>query len=79
PITIAGSEKTVNRVLQETLVQTQPDSRGNIEYIPLRELVKVSPAEDLKSITAGRNGEFVPFDFYGVRDAEKLIKDVKRV
>lgn len=79
PITIAGSEKTVNRVLQETLVQTQPDSRGNIEYIPLRELVKVTPAEDLKSITAGRNGEFVPFDFYGVRDAEKLIKDVKRV
>ena len=79
PITIAGSEKTVNRVLQETLVQTQPDNQGNIEYIPLRELVKVSPAEDLKSITAGRNGEFVPFDFYGVRDAEKLIKDVKRV
>lgn len=79
PITIAGSEKTVNRVLQETLVQTQPDSRGNIEYIPLRELVKVTPTEDLKSITAGRNGEFVPFDFYGVRDAEKLIKDVKRV
>ncbi|GAB6863627.1 efflux RND transporter permease subunit [Bacteroides acidifaciens] len=79
PITIAGNEKTVNRVLQETLVQTQPDNQGNIEYIPLRELVKVSPAEDLKSITAGRNGEFVPFDFYGVRDAEKLIKDVKRV
>ena len=79
PITIAGSEKTVNRVLQETLVQTQPDNQGNIEYIPLRELVKVTPAEDLKSITAGRNGEFVPFDFYGVRDADKLIKDVKRV
>ncbi|MCR2007985.1 efflux RND transporter permease subunit [Bacteroides acidifaciens] len=79
PITIAGSEKTVNRVLQETLVQTQPDNQGNIEYIPLRELVKVTSAEDLKSITAGRNGEFVPFDFYGVRDAEKLIKDVKRV
>lgn len=79
PITIAGNEKTVNRVLQETLVQTQPDNRGNIEYIPLRELVKVAPAEDLKSITAGRNGEFVPFDFYRVRDADKLIKDVKQV
>lgn len=79
PITIAGNEKTVNRVLQETLVQTQPDNRGNIEYIPLRELVKVSPSEDLKSITAGRNGEFVPFDFYGVRDADRLIKEVKQV
>lgn len=79
PINIAGNEKTVNRVLQETLIQTQPDNQGNIEYIPLRELVKVAPAEDLKSITAGRNGEFVPFDFYGVRDADKLIKDVKQV
>ena len=79
PITIAGNEKTVNRVLQETLGQTQPDDRGNIEYIPLRELVKVAPAEDLKSITAGRNGEFVPFDFYGVRDADRLIKEVKQV
>ncbi|WP_303875205.1 efflux RND transporter permease subunit [Bacteroides acidifaciens] len=79
PINIAGNEKTVNRVLQETLVQTQPDNRGNIEYIPLRELVKVAPAEDLKSIAAGRNGEFVPFDFYGVRDADRLIKDVKQV
>ena len=79
PITIAGNEKTVNKVLQETLIQTQPDNRGNIEYIPLRELVKVTPAEDLKSITAGRNGEFVPFDFYGVRDADRLIKDVKQV
>ncbi|WP_217932820.1 hypothetical protein, partial [Bacteroides caecimuris] len=29
PINIAGNEKTVNRVLQETLVQTQPDNRGN--------------------------------------------------
>ena len=79
PINIAGNERTVNRVLQETLIQTQPDSKGEVEYIPLRELVKVTPAEDLKSITSGRNGEFVPFDFYGVRDADKLIKNVKRV
>ncbi|TYK31912.1 efflux RND transporter permease subunit [Bacteroides pyogenes] len=79
PIHIAGNEKTVNRVLQETLVQTQPDGKGKVEYIPLRELVKVTPAEDLKSITSGRNGEFVPFDFYGVRDADRLIKDVKRI
>ncbi len=79
PINIAGNEKTVNRVLQETLIQTQPDNKGDVEYIPLRELVKAAPAEDLKSITAGRNGEFVPFDFYEVRDADKLIKDVKQV
>ena len=63
PINVAGSEKTVNEILQEALIQTEPDNRGNREYIPLRELVTVTPAEDLKSITAGRNGEYVPFDF----------------
>ena len=61
PINIAGDEKTVNEVLQETLVQTQPDNRGNVDFIPLRELINVAPAEDLKSITSGRNGEYVPF------------------
>ena len=79
PVMIAGNEKTVEGVLRETLVRTQPDGKGGVEYIPLRELVKVSPAEDLKSIVSGRNGEFVPFDFYGVEDADKLIGEVKRV
>ena len=54
PISVAGSEKTVNEILQETLIQTEPDNKGNIEYIPLRELVTIAPAEDLKSIKIGR-------------------------
>lgn len=79
PINIAGDEKTVNEVLQETLVQTQPDNRGNVDFIPLWELINVAPAEDLKSITSGRNGEYVPFDFYGVQDANRLMREVKQV
>lgn len=78
PISIVGNEKTVNQVLQETLVQTQYDSQGNVKYIPLRELVRISPAEDLKSITSGRNGEYIPFRFYGVGDADRLIGEVKQ-
>ena len=74
PINVAGSEKTVNEILQETLIQTEPDNKGNREYIPLRELVTVTPAEDLKSIAAGRNGEYVPFDFYGVSGREQTDK-----
>ena len=78
PISIADDEKTVNEVLQETLIQTQPDNYGNSEFIPLRELVKVTPAEDLKSIAAGRNGEYVPFNFYGVEDADDFIREAKQ-
>lgn len=79
PISIAGTERTVNEVLQQTLIQTMPDSQsGAVNYIPLRELITVTPAEDLKSITAGRNGEFIPFSFYHVKDAEKLMSEVKQ-
>lgn len=74
PISIVGEERTVNEVLQQTLIQTRPDSKGEVEYIPLRELVKVRPAEDLKTITAGRNGEYIPFRFYEVDDAPELME-----
>ena len=60
------------------MIQTQPDSKtGEVNFIPLRELIKVTPAEDLKSITAGRNGEYIPYKFYGVENAEKLMTQVK--
>lgn len=78
PISIVGEEKTVNEVLQQTLISTRPDSKGKVEYIPLRDLVVVSPAEDLKTITAGRNGEYIPFRFYGVDEAEHLMREVKQ-
>lgn len=79
PISIAGDEKTVNTVLQETLIQTIPLSDGEMNYIPLREFIRVVPAEDLKSITAGRNGEYVPYSFYDVKDADRLMTEVKEV
>ncbi|RGM48952.1 MULTISPECIES: efflux RND transporter permease subunit [Bacteroides] len=79
PISIVGEEKTVNEILRQTLVQTRPDNKGEIEYIPLRGLVRISPAEDLKTITAGRNGEYIPFRFYDVEDAEPLMTEVKQV
>ncbi|MEG1007820.1 MULTISPECIES: efflux RND transporter permease subunit [Bacteroides] len=77
PINIAGDEKTVNRVLQETLIQTQPGAGGQVNHIPLSELLQVRPAEDLKSITAGRNGEYIPFKFYDVTAPEALMNQVK--
>ncbi|MFS3008025.1 efflux RND transporter permease subunit [Bacteroides thetaiotaomicron] len=78
PITIAEKEQTVNDVLQQTLIRTQPDANGQTYDLPLREFMKVTPAEDIKSITAGSNGEYIPYKFYKVKDAEKLMKEVKK-
>jgi multidrug efflux pump subunit AcrB len=40
--------------------------------------VKVLPSEDLKSITAGKNGEYIPLSYYDVTDELRLMEDVKR-
>lgn len=78
PINIAGEEQTVNQVLKNTLIQALPDAAGKMDYIPLADLVKVLPSEDLKTITAGHSGEYLPFHFYEVEDAPALMAEVKQ-
>ncbi len=79
PVGIAGEERTINDILSTTLVQTQPDAKGEVDYVPVSSLVKVMPSEDLKSITAGKNGEYIPVSFFEVTDAPKLMKDIEQV
>ncbi|MDR0939742.1 MAG: efflux RND transporter permease subunit [Mediterranea sp.] len=73
PISVAGDAKTVDEILQETLVRTRPDEKGNVSHLPLRELVRVGQAEDLKSVSAGRDGEYIPINFFDVKDADRLM------
>lgn len=77
PITLAGDDKTINELLQETLIRTMPDNNRQVQYIPLQSLVKITPSEDLKTITAGKNGEYIPFGFYEVKAPEQLIDKTK--
>lgn len=79
PIGIAGKEMSVNRILAETLVETQSttDSKER-NYVPLRELVRIVPDEDLKEITAGRNGEYIPFNFYGINNVPEVVENIRR-
>lgn len=78
PITLAGQGETVDKVLRNTLVHTLPDKHGKINQIPLQALVRITPGEDLKTITAGKNGEFVPFSFYDVKNGNRLVEDVDK-
>lgn len=86
PVSIGGEEKTVNDVLAHTLVKCTPTyTKGELAYakklpayVPLSQLVQVVRAEDLKSITAGKNGEYIPLRFYDVEDAPSLIRSVKQ-
>ncbi len=77
PIAIGGDEKSINEVLNNTLLQTQANNKHEINEIPLMALVTIISGEDLKTITAGKNGEYIPFAFFEVKNAEKLMTDVK--
>ncbi len=77
PINIVGENFTVNRILNETTVPTLRNEKGEIYHIPMSELVKVYPGEDLKSITAGKNGEYIPLCFYEVERAESLVEQAR--
>lgn len=77
PINIASEEQSINEILTNTLVQSQADKDGEVSYIPLDRLVKVVPSEDLKSITAGKDGEYIPISFFDIEDAPQLMNDIR--
>lgn len=73
PINLTGQEQTVEEILCNTLVSLPETEGKENRYVPLRELVSVMPSEDLKSIVAGKDGEYVPFSFYGLDDPETTL------
>src|SRR5690606_26705162 len=62
PITLGRGENNVREVVDNTLIPIS----GIASKVPLNELISVNPTEDIKTIIAGRNGEFIPFDFYQI-------------
>lgn len=74
PISLAGKQQTVEEVLRQTLVQTVPATGRASMSIPLQALVSISRGEDVKTIVAGKNGEYVPINYYDVKDPEALIE-----
>jgi len=77
PITIGNEPGSVQQVIHQTLIQTISDEEGKSYPVPLRSLVTVLPGEDLKTITAGKNGEYIPFSFFGVKNPEKTLSQIK--
>ena len=79
PITLSGSEQTVQEILRETLIRTQTTEENHPLYVPLQAFVQVTPGADLKSITAGKNGEYIPLRFYNVKDEEQLMTSIRQI
>ncbi|GHT88297.1 cation transporter [Bacteroidia bacterium] len=73
PIVLGSENQDVRQVIDNILVYTSGED-GIKNRIPLSVFVSTTPAEDLKTIVAGKNGEYIPLDFYDTRQVEKIIR-----
>lgn len=76
PIEVAGREKTVSNILNNTFVRSRADKNGSRTEIPLRSLVSLSHSRDLKTITAGVSGEYVPIRLEVPGREEKVMEAI---
>lgn len=77
PISVSGKQQTIQEVLQKTLVYGNSPNKGQIIRVPLASLVNISLSEDIKTIIAGKNGEYIPLYYYRTTNPESLIKKVE--
>ncbi|MDR2497780.1 MAG: efflux RND transporter permease subunit [Tannerellaceae bacterium] len=76
PIVISGHDQSVSSILASTLIT--PSGKPGASGIPLSAFVEVVADEDLKTITAGKNGEYIPFRFYNTANVPKMIGSLRQ-
>jgi multidrug efflux pump subunit AcrB len=78
PIVLGGDVASVKEVMERTLIDIPSDADGTRYKLPLSAFVKVSPASGLKTIVAGKSGEYIPFVFSGIDNVSKAVADISR-
>lgn len=79
PVFIKGSIESVSQYIDSAAVVLTARDNGEKSYIPIRRLVKQIDNEELKTVTAGKNGKYIPIYFYNVDDAENLCSKIRSV
>ncbi|MDR3235281.1 MAG: efflux RND transporter permease subunit [Prevotellaceae bacterium] len=72
PIVLGNDGQDVYGVINSLMIPVLDDKEVN--YFPLSTFLTITPAEDLKTIVAGKNGEYIPLDFYNIADVEKIMQ-----
>jgi multidrug efflux pump subunit AcrB len=77
PIVLGSEEQDVHKVIDNIIINAANDEAGQKVQIPLSVFVTTTPEEDLKTIVAGKNGEYIPLDFFDPKSVESLINTAK--
>lgn len=73
PIVIGENEQDIRKVFDKTLINISSDGQSKPNSVALSTFLSFTVAEDVKTIVAGKNGEFTPFYFYNSRQPEQTI------
>jgi len=74
PIVLGNENQNVHDVIDHILIYTLPGENGQSNRVPLSAFVSVTPSEDLKTIVAGKNGEYTPLEFYNTRQVKNIMQ-----
>lgn len=76
PIEITERDMDIQETIGSLFVRSRADKLGNRTEIPLRNLIRTSESQGLKTITAGEAGEYVPMEFDAEGNEENLMEIV---
>jgi len=77
PVFLSEADISVEKFIStETVAVSNRD--GQVTHIPIRNLVSITNEQELKNIVAGKSGEYIPVEFYGVRDAGALARGIQQ-
>lgn len=74
PVCIASSNEQIDEFIKNGSIYL-----GENTYIPIRQLVSIENADELKTITAGKNDTYIPICFYEVSNSKALCKTIDNV
>lgn len=77
PIVLGNEDQSVREVIDNIIIYTSPDETGQKYPIPLSSFVSTVPAEDIKTIIAGKKGEYIPMNIYNTDQPEKIIETTR--
>jgi multidrug efflux pump subunit AcrB len=70
PISIVGEEQTIYETINKTLIRV---NSGDRPAIPLSNFVSMVSTQGIKTIVAGKNGEYLPITYQSVKEPEELM------
>jgi multidrug efflux pump subunit AcrB len=76
PIVLGNEEQSVREVINNTMITAALEDE--IVRLPLSAFVTTTPAEDLKTIVAGKDGEYIPLHFYNTSQVETIMEAAKQ-